>query len=130
MFIDAGFVREMLKEGCGDIASLIVTTPDTASRKVLADNGAVRICLYALDGGTSGSVAAGKGSVSVRAVQGPGVVQVAGHDYTLETGESILFPGDNAFSFRARETPFKVLTLRVYEDTGAVPQEDMNGEQI
>lgn len=128
MFIDAGFIREMQRETADDIASLIVTTPDMASRKVLADNGAVRICLYALDAHTAGHVEPGQGSVCVRVVEGSGRVNVDGHAYELETGASLLFDGQLGYGLQANDVSFKVLSVRLYDDCGAIAQEEMNDE--
>ncbi len=81
--------------------------------KTLAQNDYVSITLFAFEKGEEISTHESGGDALVTALDGVGEVTIAGENFNVSAGQSILMPSDTPHSVRATER-FKMLLIVVF----------------
>lgn len=107
------FIKNMDVATALTMTDLVAYLPGQVVSKTLAQNKAVSLTLFAFDKGEEISSHESNGDALVIALDGVGEVTIAGEQYTLKKGETILMPAKTPHAVYATEQ-FKMFLVVVF----------------
>lgn len=129
MFLDLGYIRNIQKAAVVDLSTLIQARPGEISSKILAQNDAVSMTLFAFDDGEEIGTHTSRGDALVLVLQGRGKITIDGHDYSLSAGESIVMPATVPHAVKAESVDFKFLLVQIFASAAAVKAKEEQADE-
>ncbi len=113
------YIKNVPHESVMAIAEQIAVRPGEIASRTLAQNAAVSLTLFGFDQGEEISTHDSSGDAMVLVLEGTGRFTVAGVDYIVKAGESLVMPANKPHAVYAQEA-FKMLLIVVFPQQGAM----------
>jgi quercetin dioxygenase-like cupin family protein len=106
------YIKNLVPETIANLSGLVQTAPGQIVSKTLAQNEALSLTLFAFAKGEEISSHVSDGDAMVNVLEGTGRFTVDGHDYLLQSGESLVMPAGKPHAVYAEED-FKMFLVVV-----------------